>query len=111
MSPALAPSLLHHSANAGHCSRTAEETAAAASSRPADAQAAIAYTESLGSRQNVHYVEDSMRLRANLVASAHRYATSTLPAFAYTRMRGNTIESSYLLELTQIGINKKDHKS
>jgi hypothetical protein len=37
------------------------------------ARAAIAYTQRLGARQKVHYVEDSMRMRARLVASARRH--------------------------------------
>jgi hypothetical protein len=77
--------------------RTAE---AAASSRPAAARAAIAYTEMLGSRQKVHYVEDSMRLRKNLVASARRHLPcqpSPTPGCGATPS----------CELTQIGINKR----
>ena len=43
----------------------------------------------LGARKKVHYVEDSMRVRAHLVASARRHLPCL--AFACTRMRGETI--------------------
>ena len=70
--------------------------------RPAAARAAIAYTEMLAARKQVHYVEDSMRVRAHFVASARRHLPCL--AFACTRMRGDTIVAP---ELNQIGVKKR----
>jgi predicted secreted protein len=45
---------------------TAERPMQAAASRPVAARAAIAYTEMLGARKKVHYVEDSMRVCSHI---------------------------------------------
>ncbi len=95
----LAPSLLHHSANAGHCNRTAETRCSIAACGCTGCHSG--HRARLGARKKVHYVEDSMRVRAHLVTSARRHLPCL--AFACTRMRGNTIVSQ---ELTQIGVKK-----
>jgi uncharacterized protein YlaN (UPF0358 family) len=50
----------------------------------------MAYTEMLGARKKVHDVEDSMRVRAHLVASARRHLENlTSPDCPRLEERGN----------------------
>jgi hypothetical protein len=58
----------------------------------------------LAARKKVHYVEDSMRVRAHLVASARRHLPCL--AFACTRMRGETCVYHSSPELPKIGVKK-----
>ena len=98
----LAPSLLHHSANAGHCNRSAEASCSHCS---------VVACGCTGCH-SVHGGEARSTPKGSLCRGQHACArtarrictpTSTLPAFACTRMRGHTIVSP---ELTQIGIKK-----
>jgi hypothetical protein len=95
----LAPSLFHHSANAGLCSRTAEARCIVAAwgctgCHSVHGEARIT--------QKGHYVDHSMCAREHLVACARRHPSCL--AFTCTRMRGDTIVWP---ELTQIGVKKR----
>ena len=58
-----------------------KQAAAARLNSAAAARADIVHTGRLGARKKVHYVEDNMRVRAYLVASARRHLPSLAFAF------------------------------
>ena len=101
----LAPSSLHHSANAGHCSRSAE----ASCSRCSVADCGCTGCHSV-------HGEARSTPKGSLCRGQHLYActarrictpTSTRPALACTRMRGDIVS----LELTHMRLEKSPGKS